>query len=213
MNVFHVEQGSEEWHRARAGVITASMASTVIDRLKSGKDKGDFSSKAKDYAFRLAVERISGAPLDEDEFSPWQAARGNRLEPEAKLEHEIATGHTVDAVGFVATADGKFGASADGFIGEHGGAEYKCFLAPSKLRSILMTGDVSEVNVQCQMGMAITGRAWWHFGLYCPALRVIGKQFVLTEIKRDDAFIDALWADLIAFDALVESYRNSLTSS
>lgn len=210
MNVYEVEQGSEEWHRARAGAIPASKAKIIRERLKSGPNKGDYSAEAHDYAFRLAIERISGQPLDDDEYAPWQGARGQRLEPEAKQEHEIATGLIVRSVGFVTTEDGRFGASADGFIGDDMGAEYKCFIAPSKLRKILMNDDTAEVVAQCQMGMAITGRKRWHFGLYCPALRVVGMQFTLHTIDRDDEYIDALWADLLEFDKLVESYRERL---
>ena len=41
------------------------------------------------------------------------------------MEHEIQTGLVVTQVGLVKTDDGIFGASADGFIGEDGGSEYK----------------------------------------------------------------------------------------
>src|SRR5690606_8554920 len=100
------EQGSLDWHRARAGAVTASMFAEVrkrvnglndqqaayVEAIKGGADAaeaqkvagykmppraevvkralagekvGEFSDAAKDYAFRLAVERISGEPLDE----------------------------------------------------------------------------------------------------------------------------------------------------
>jgi hypothetical protein len=204
------EQGSEEWHRARAGCITASKVNDIRERLKSGPNKGDFSKAAKDLAFKLAIERITGMPLDDDEFSPWQAARGHRLEPEARAAHEVQTGAMVMPMGFIRTSDGKFGASVDGLIGDDDGAEYKAFLAPAKLRIILTEDDWSDIKDQAQFSLAVTGRTRWHLGLYCPQLDVIGCALTLKVMARDEAFIDAMWSDLLEFDKLVESYRATL---
>lgn len=205
------DQGSPEWHQARAGCITGSKVRDIRDLLKSGPSKGDFSKASHDLAFRLAVERITGQPLDDDEFSPWQAARGQRLEPEAREAHEVQHGVVVQPMGFIRTTDGKFGVSVDGLIGEEEGAEYKCFLAPSKLRRVLTEGDWSDVIDQCQFSLAVTGRKRWHMGLYCPQLGVIDRALTVHVAERDDDYIDAMWADLLRFDRLIESYRAKLT--
>lgn len=209
MIIIECAQGGEEWHRARAGCITASMFSTARERLKSGANKGDFSSKAKDYAFRLAIERISGEPLDEG-FETWQMKRGHDLEPEARMEHEAKTGLFVKRAGFVKTDDGLFGASADGLINDDGGSEYKCFLAPEKLRSIILDHDIGEVREQAQGCMWLTRRNWWHVGLYCPALSAAEKQFTMIEVQRDDNFIEAMEKDLWQFAMLVAQYEKQL---
>ncbi|HEQ0048626.1 TPA: YqaJ viral recombinase family protein, partial [Pseudomonas aeruginosa] len=163
------DQGGETWHRARAGVITASMFGDARAKLKSGPNKGQPTSAALDYAFKLAVERISGEPLDGG-FETWQMKRGHELEPMARMEHEIQTGLMIQRAGFVTTDDGCFGASADGLIGEDGGSEYKCFLAPEKLRAFHIDNDASGIMDQVQGCMWITGRKFWHVGMYCPAL-------------------------------------------
>ncbi|MBR8376501.1 YqaJ viral recombinase family protein [Burkholderia cenocepacia] len=209
MRVIECSQGSDEWHRARAGVITASMFSAARKRLKVGPNKGDYSSEAKDYAFRLAVERISGQPLDEG-FETWQMKRGHELEPEARMEHEALTGLFVKRAGFVVTDDGLFGASADGLIDPDGGSEYKCFIAPDKLRPMLLDNDASDVMEQAQGCMWLCGAKWWHVGLYCPALALVGRQFTLIEVRRDDAFIERLEADLVEFSKLVAAYETRL---
>lgn len=205
----HAPQGSEEWHAARAGVITASNVKLIRERLQYGPDKGGFSKKALDYAFRLAIERISGKPLDEG-FETWAMARGHELEPMARMEHQIRSGLIVDTVGFITTEDGRFGCSADGMIGTDGGAEYKCFIDPVKLRSILIAKDLSEVRDQCLFGMAVTGREWWDFGLYCPALEPIDRHFTCHRIYRDDDEIDRIWTELLAFERLVSQYEARL---
>lgn len=251
MIVHPVTQGTEDWHRVRAGAITASMVDIVrakvgaltkqqaiyveaikkgipeagaliaagykknpsaesVEKALAGMPVGDWSDTAKNYAFKLAIERITRKPLGDDEFNVWQAVRGQKLEEEARMEHELAADVMVDTCGFVTTDDGKFGASADGLIGEREGAEYKCYLATSKLRPILLDGDTSFVFGQCQMNMALTGRARWHFGLYLPDLREIKRHFTLILIERDDDWIEGMWEDLLAFDKLVESYRARL---
>ena len=211
MIICKVEQGSEEWHQARAGVITASNFIEVRKRLKSGKNKGDYTGAAHDYAFRLAVERISGEPLDGG-FQTWAMKRGNELEPEARLAHEDHIDTFIEQTGIVLTEDRKFGASADGLIGEDGGAEYKCLVSPERLRSILLDENLDDFKDQIQGCLWLTGRKWWHFVLYCPALAKIGKALTVREIKRDDAYIAELEKDLIAFDGLVEEYRQQLQS-
>lgn len=202
MIIVECSQGSDTWHSARAGAITASMFMIARTKLKSGANKGDYSEKAKDYAFRLAIERISGEPLDEG-FETYSMRRGHSLEEDARVAHESRTGLLVDLAGFVLTDDRKYGCSADGLIDHDGGCEYKCFIAPEKLRSIIIGGDLSDVMDQIQGCMWITGREWWHFCLYCPALEAAGKSLIMKHVKRDDDYINALQDDLVEFEKLV----------
>lgn len=243
------EQGSPEWHRARAGVITASMFATArkrvgaltdqqrayvdgvlsglaekvaaeragykaipkaagIDKALRGEPVGDWSEEAKNYAFRLAIERISGDPLDEG-FETFAMRRGHELEPMARAEHEVQTGLIVQRAGFVLSNEG-FGCSADGLIGSDGGAEYKAFINPEKLRAFHIDNDASDIFEQAQGCMWLTKRKWWHIGLYCPALAPVGKQLWWRQFERDDAFIEAMRADLLQFRELVDSYESEL---
>ncbi len=250
MIIIECDQGSPEWHRARAGCITASMFSIARSRIGGldekqqvyvsamlrgldekkamelagykappraesvklaleGKPVGAPSSAALNYAFNLAVERISGQPLDEG-FETWSMRRGNELEPLARMEHEIQSGLFVKRAGFVTTDDGLFGASADGLIDDDGGSEYKCFVSPEKVRSFHIDNDVSDVIDQVQGCMWLTGRKFWHIGLYCPALEPAGKQLWWREFKRDDDYIEKLEEDLWAFKLLVDEYERAL---
>ena len=202
-------QGTDEWKQARAGVITASMYKTARERLKSGPNKGQPTEAARNYAFRLAIERISRVPLDEG-FETWQMKRGHELEPQARLLHEHHAQVAVDACGFVTTVDGLFGASADGLVGMDGGAEYKCLVSPERLRDTLVKNDISDFMDQVQGGLWITGRAWWDFCIYCPALESVGRDFCRWRVPRNDDYINALEQDLMAFAAVVHDYETEL---
>jgi hypothetical protein len=198
----------EKQAAAEAGYKTLPR-SDIITRALNGEKIGDWSDASKDYAFRLAIERISGMPLDEG-FETWSMRRGHDLEPHARMEHELQTGLMVQRAGFVVTDDNLFGASADGLINDDGGSEYKCFIDPGRLRSIYMDDDFSEIADQAQGCMWLTGRKWWHICLYCPALEMVGKQLWWREFKRDDEFIEKMEADLWEFAMLVAQYEKVL---
>lgn len=203
------EQGSDAWHQARSGLITASNFWLCRERKKTGAGKGDFTESAKKYLFRVAVESLTGKPLDGG-FETWQMRRGRDLEPDAMARHEMESGVFVEKAGFVVSDCGRYGASADGFVGADEGCEYKCFVSPESLMPILLDDDLSSVMDQIQGGMWITGRSKWHFGLYFPDLEVIGKDLYWRVIERDDEYIKELMADLEYAWLQVEYYKACL---
>ena len=250
MIIYDHPQGSAEWLASRAGVITASMFSTVrkkvnglteqqasyvkaifsgmtepeamlkagykskpkaesIERALRGESVGQPSEAADAYAFRVAVERISGTPLDEG-FSTWAMKRGNELEPEARAWVEVKLGIFVDTAGFVTTDDEKFGSSADGFIGKDGGLEIKCLVDPDRIRNVILNDDISDFTDQIQGGMWITGRKWWQFALFCPALEKVGLQLYTKRVERDDNYINEMELDLLEFERVVSKYEQTL---
>jgi hypothetical protein len=156
-----LDGSSEKAAREIAGYKNAPTSET-IKRALAGEKVGDFSDAAKDYAFRLAVERISGESMQK-QMETFPMRRGRELEPEARFAHEMAAGVTVQRAGYVTTDDGAFGASADGLFGEDGGAEYKCLIDPARMRQVLFDEDVSEFIDQVQGGLWLTGRKRWHF--------------------------------------------------
>jgi hypothetical protein len=202
-----LEGRSEAEARAKAEYKAAPRADAVTRALR-GESVGDWSLPPLDYAFKLAVERISGEPLDQG-FETWSMRRGHELEPDARMEHEMQTGLVVQEAGFV-TPTMAPSAQRGRPVGEDGGAEYKCFVAPEKLRSFHIDNDASDVFDQVQGCMWVTGRKWWHIGLYCPALKPAGKQLWWREFKRDDDYIEAMESDLWAFKLLVDGYEEKL---
>lgn len=208
--VIHCSQGSKEWLDARAGIITASMFKVIMKRLK--KDNS-FSAEAKKYAFKLAIERISGARLDEDKFETYEMRRGRELEPEARLLHESKTNQLVIECGFAVSSCGFYGSSLDGEIGDNGTSEYKCFIGPDSLRPILIDSDLSDCEAQIQGGLWITGRQWCDFVLYCPALKNIDKDLTIFRVHRNEEYIADLQNNLEEFNAMVSEYVQMIKSS
>lgn len=207
--VDHVRGGMDQKLAAIEAGYKAPPTSESVKRALDGESVGDASDAAKDYAFRIACERISGTPMDEM-HTTWQMERGHELEPAARHAHEIEAGVIVERAGFVTTLDGVFGASADGLIGADEGSEYKCLVSPKGVRKIWLGDDVSDFIDQVQGCMWITHRKAWHFGMFCPALASVGKELYFRRIVRDEAFIESLQSDLWRFAAMVADYELTL---
>jgi exodeoxyribonuclease (lambda-induced) len=208
------EQGSKEWLEDRCGVITASNFGDILDISTRGKSKGNYKAKASAYAKKLAFERISGKLFNVDEFTPWQARRGNELEPLARSKHENEKGLLVESVSLALTGDKKFGVSVDGSIDDDGISEYKCFNAPEKVYDIITKKPdfMDYVKPQIQGGLWITGREWCDFCLYCPQLDTAGLDFVSHRVYRDDEFIADMEIKLLEFDKHIENLIGELKS-
>jgi hypothetical protein len=191
-----------------AGYKNAPTSETV-QRALDGEVVGGPSPAAQDYAFRLACERISGELLDEG-HTTWQMERGQELEPAARRAHEIEAGVIVSQVGFLTSLDGKFGCSADGFINDCAGAEYKCLVSPAGIKRLWIDNDLSEFIDQVQGGLWLTGFQTWHFAMYCPALKTINRELYLRIAQRDDDYIEALQRDMWRFESMVTQYEKTL---
>ncbi|WP_454056774.1 lambda exonuclease family protein [Cupriavidus sp. Marseille-Q8015] len=205
MIVIDCEQGTKEWFAARAGVCTASMYRTACTLKQDGKP----TDAMLNYAFRLAVERLTGEP-SEGAYETWAMRRGKELEPDARIEHQARIGRRVVQVGMYRTEDGKFGASPDGLIATDGGAEYKCLVSPDELRTTILDNDLAFYMHQVQGCMWMTGRNWWDFCVYCPTWSAFGRSFSRWRVPRDDNFIDKMVDELMRFDGIVCDYMTRL---
>ena len=207
-------QGTEEWHAARAGVVTASTFSDALEVLKraSGDKKpGDPSSASDKLAIATAIERISGKPYG-DTFQTFAMKRGSEQEAYARMRYEARCTAFVDEAGIVLTDDRMFGYSTDGFVGSEGMIEIKVPLDPIKVLSIIETGDISEYKHQIQGGLWITGRKWCDFCLGIPDLAGLGNgnELYVQRVNRDDNFIEEMESGLIKFVSRVRRIEATL---
>ena len=216
MKLIHCQQGSETWAKARAGVITASKfkdaLSTIAGKKKDGKEGPRLpSSKAELYAAQVAIERISETPCDEN-FNSWQMRRGQEIEPFARMAYESVSGNLAEESGVALTDDNLFGYSTDGFIDDDGCIEIKCLVGALAVLEMWRDQDLSEYIHQIQGGLWITGRKWCDFVMYCPQLESIDKQLFTRRVVRDEALIEKLEIDLLAFEKMVSANEAILRS-
>jgi putative phage-type endonuclease len=166
-----IEQGTDEWHALRRGVITASTIGKLITA--TGKPANNDTSRAQ--LFQLLAERITGET--EDSFYGEDMQRGHLLEPFAR---ELYAKHfqPVQECGFVTfNFDGTvIGYSPDGLVGDDGLIEIKAPRRKTHLKSLLNDEVPAEYVAQVQTGLAVTRRAWCDFITYAPGLPLFVKR-------------------------------------
>lgn len=199
----NLTQGSEEWLAVRRGRITGSRFKDARDKLKGGQP----SKAALAYAMDTARERLGGsAPA---KFQNAAMRTGVEQEPVARAQYEAATGYLVDEAGFYLTEDGTFGLSPDGLIDDDGVLEIKTMVSSDTLFTAVAEGDLSEYLDQINGYLWLLGRQWVDLVLWVPDL----DHIVIHRIERDEAAIEALEADLLAFAKLVEGYESKLRAA
>jgi len=112
IQILTCEQRTPEWFAARAGRVTGSRAADVMARIKSGE-----AAARRDYRLQLAVERITGKPMEDGGFVTNEMQRGIDLEPKAREVFATRSGIEVRETGFVIREDMPIGCSTDGDMG------------------------------------------------------------------------------------------------
>ncbi len=131
-------QRTDEWHAARSGVLTASLAAACL-----GRDPYTSAKAAWRAILGLGKPTPNGAMR-------W----GMEKEPIARLDYEILTGNIVAETGFwIHPEHAWLGASPDGLLWADGLIEIKC---PAKAPEAVPLHHRLQMLVQ----MEVTGRQW-----------------------------------------------------
>lgn len=175
-----IEQGSEEWHSLRLGIITMSPASCLLVK---GKGEGGFGAGALTYMHELIAERFSGLPSAF--FSTEHTERGHRDEPIAMSLYEMQTGNDVDLVTIILNHD--VGYSPDGLVGNDGLTEVKSKLGKLQVDILLKQEVPKDHETQIQGGLWVSEREWLDFISYSEGLPLFVKR-----VYRDEDYIRML---------------------
>ena len=210
-----IRSGATEEAAAEAGGYKTKVKRTTnVDRAIQGLPVGEPSDGAKKYAGDIALERIQKLPYGEPPKS-WTLERGHEMEARARIRYEERTGFMAMDGGIFKTDDDWFGYSSDGTVDGtpegNGLIEIKAPVDSQKIIAMIQTGDVSEYMHQMQGGMWITGRKWWDFVIYCPALSGVGRELTIWHIERDEDYIAQLKSDLGEFTGIVNSFIDKLS--
>jgi predicted phage-related endonuclease len=194
LDILNIEQGTDEWLRARAGIVTAS-------RLKDVMAKGEGKTRKK-YMHELAGEIITGQPMET--FKSAHMDRGHEQEPEARDLYSFIRDVDPVQVGFI--RDGRVGCSPDALIGDDGALEIKTQLPHLMVETI--TGDrfLPQHVKQCQGVLMVTGRAWIDLVVYSP-----GFPLFIKRAERDEDLIsgmrEGVESFLVDLDKAIETVR------
>lgn len=198
--VYHRDliQGSEEWHAARCGLLTAS----EVDRIITPKLKIADNAKTRAHLWELAAQRISR--YVEPQYISDAMLRGHEEEILARALYAEKYA-PVEQVGFVTNDKWGFtlGCSPDGLVGDEGMIECKSRCQKYQVQTVVeeWTGIAripEEYWLQVQSGLLVTGRKWCDFISYSG-----GLPMVVTRVEADSATQDAIIEAAAKFEARI----------
>lgn len=148
-----VEQGSEEWLKARIPFTTSSNIAAIMA-------KGNGATRAN-YMAQKVCEILTGQPAKG--FKSKAMQDGNDRESDSRELYQMITGEMVETVGFAYIEDEKHGSSSDGLVGVEGMIEIKNVIPAEQIR-LLTTGKIKpEYIKQMQDQMYVYDRKWCDF--------------------------------------------------
>jgi len=200
-------QGSEEWHAARCGILTASEMALIVSPKTLKPAKND---KASAHLYELMAQRITGHV--EPTYVSDAMLRGHADEIEARALYAChhAPGPVVET-GFVTRDDWGFtlGCSPDALVGDDGLIEVKSRRQKFQAETIASQAMPEEYRIQVQTALLVTGRAWCDFVSYCG-----GMPMVAIRVERDAEVQEAILAAAEAFEAALaerlDAYHGAL---
>jgi hypothetical protein len=180
---FHnIDQNTDEWLWLRSGKFTAS---SITDLLSGKKTKG-----YNDAIKRVAIERLSGEPVEDSFFGNGHTERGHELEPLAIKAYEDIMFSVVENGGFYEFTD-WVGASPDGNMIDNGGrygVEAKCPGYSQFLEYLFDHEKLAKKYMkQVQAQIYVCGFEWVDIVAYYPNYKI-----VKVRIERDDSYMQLI---------------------
>lgn len=205
-------QGSEEWHEARRGLLTASEMKLIITpppepetRVKVNGEPykqrewnpvAD-TDKTKAHVYEILAQRITG--YVEPQYISDDMLRGQQDEIEARALYAKHYA-PVQEVGFVTNNRWGFtiGYSPDALVGNAGLLECKSRRQKYQLETLTAGTMPDDYLMQVQTGLLVTEREWIDFISYSGGLSMITIR-VFPNAKIQAAIVEAA----MAFEAKV----------
>jgi hypothetical protein len=182
----NLDQGSDEWARARAGCLTASRMNDALAKNRQGTGPG---ITRLNYQAELVCERLNGFAYEGGFQNSWMD-RGKEEEDGAVKAYDLFVlprGVKAEAIGFVQHPSiPLFGASPDRVIGKVGLLEVKnrkTNIHFELLRSLKVpTGDVDQVLTE----LACADWAEWADYVSYDSRAPAGCDLFVRRFYRDD---------------------------
>lgn len=202
-------QGSEEWHAARCGLLTASEVKLILTpTLKVANNE-----KTRAHVWELAAQRIS--EYVEPTYINDAMLRGHEDEILARALYAEKYGE-VRETGFVTNDEFGFtlGCSPDGLCGDDGMIECKSRVQKYQVQTIVeewrQTGTIPDDFVlQVQAGMLVCKRKWCDFISYSG-----GLPMAVIRVEADAEVQEAILAAATGFEEriteAIRDYRDAV---
>lgn len=195
MIIHDVEQGTDEWHKLRAGRPTSSEFSSLIT------GEGKPSDSLKTYAHKLATEKYLdsiGSKISDGWQGNWATQRGHELEPVSRADYEMTYQTPVQAVGFITDDLMRWGSSTDGLVNDDGVVEFKNLIATTFFAALIYWKRYGKTEPkympQLQGELMISEREWVDLVLYNPDY----PEPIIERVYPDPKYQELLKTQLVA---------------
>ena len=205
--VHDVEQGSDEWHKLRCGLLTASAIKSIVTPTLNLAN----NDKTRQHVYEIAAQRISG--YTEPTYYNDAMLRGHIDEVTARelYSDRIAP---VEELGMITRDIGgvTIGYSPDG-VGLFGdfGIEVKSRIQKYQIETITSNEVPSEYVLQIQTGLLVTGWDYLDFISYSG-----GLPMWVIRCEPIEEYQEAITEAAVEFErqvcAKVEEYHERLSS-
>ena len=180
-----IEQGTEEWHDLRRGVLTSSHVKLILTPTLKVAD----NDKVRQHVWELLAQRVTG--YTEPSYIGDHMLRGQIDEITAR---DLYVKHyaSVQQIGFVTNDEWGFliGCSPDGLVGDDGMIECKSRLQKFQAETIATLKVDADYLLQIQTGLLVTQRKWCDFISYCGGMPMVTIRVMPDKIVQD-AIVDA----------------------
>lgn len=194
-----VDQRSPEWFAARIGRVTGSSANDML-----AKEREVGKGMRSKLRVRLALERITGRPLEND-FHSKAMEQGIEREADALAAYEAQTGQLIETTGFLKHTELMAGCSLDAHVGDfHGLVSMKCPIPTTHIETLRKRAIPADYLRQIQHEQWVTGAAWTDYVSYNPDFPGSLKLCIIR-VERDDAALQAYELALRLFLTEVEA--------
>jgi hypothetical protein len=183
------QQGSDEWHRLRCGIPTASR----FDQILTPK-----TLKPSASAFGYLCEKFAEWDLGPiDETSAQWMQRGQKMEEQARAWYAWEYQVDVQEVGFVTNDAKDVGCSPDGLLAQtFVGLEIKVPSAKQHVAYLLEPQRLIDAyKLQIQGAMWVCERLFWDILSWHPSMPKM-----VQRVERDEEVIEKLAAAVAAFN-------------
>jgi len=207
-----MEQGSEQWHAARCGLVTASEVKLILTPALKIADNKD----TRIHLYELLAQRVNN--YVEPHFQSYDMERGNFDEGHARDKYSEAY-EPVTECGFITNDKWGFtiGYSPDGLVGDDGLIECKSRVQKWQMKTLIehvSKGEIPDDYVmQVQTALLVSERKWLDFisysgGMVMPVVRCFPnpkiQEAIIAAVSAFEARLaeaKAIYDNLIASDA------------
>ena len=215
LTISNAEQGSQEWHDLRCGILTASAVKNLITPKK--KEIADNFTKTVFFRKKI-LERLTGITNDcTDDTEPYQnqAMLDGHIEEDWAIKAFSENFEPLEKIGFMHLQDENYqiGFSPDG-MGKDFFIECKSRAPHLHIQTMLDLTVPDEFMAQIQAGLFVTGFDYAKFISWPRINETFAERLnlpaVVITVQRDDDYIEKIKLAAIAFEEAITAMTHKL---